>query len=339
MLKRRLQIGSVEFHIADFLNYHFLYLVAVLLILFRTFFNRLICTGQSFLHRALWLDGLLLALVTDLSWLLLAVLRVTVLLGLLGTSLHLKLADFFWLEMTVLFFHGEGEDIRELLAIPMNISLAYFHLDLSRNVVAILLGFPCADNLLLSIPIRLRGLLAPTVELDSVGAGYIIYDFLLHVTVGRLDITALIIILRGGVYLVCGVTDAILAREASLYLVCFFKSFVVNGFHKIANQFIYVEANTFDVGFDDASAIFEELGLTNLLILGPASLLLVWLALILKYNLLNLVTVWISIYSITIDIGLSDIRIVFLSGRRRRILLRNYWRSTKDTKSKTAKDD
>merc|ERR1711942_628973 len=100
--------------------------------------------------------------------------------------------------MAVLFFYREGEDIRELLAIPMNVSLAYFHLDLSRNVVAILLGFPCADNFLLSITIILRGLLAPTVELHCVGAGYIVDNFLLHVTVRRLNITALVIVLGGG---------------------------------------------------------------------------------------------------------------------------------------------
>merc|ERR1719300_1681480 len=175
----------------------------------------------------------------------------------------------------------------------MHIGLTYFHLNLSRDVVAILLRFPCADNLLLSISIRLRGLLAPTVELHSVSAGDIVYDLLLHVAIRRLDITALIVILRGGVYLVCGVTDAILAREASLYLVCFLKSFVVNGFNKIANQFINIEANTLDVGFYDASAIFKELGLTNLLVLGPASLLLIWLALIFKHNLINLMAVWI----------------------------------------------
>jgi len=327
----KLQVGNVKLHITDLFNYHSLDLVAVLLILFSTLFNWLVCTGQSLLHHALWLDRLLLALVTDLSRLLLAVLRVAVLLSFLGTSLHLKFAYFLWLEVAILFFHREGEEVGELLAIPMNISLAYFHLNLSGNVVAVLLWFPCADNLLLSISIILCGLLAPTVELNSVGAGDIIDDLLLHVAVRSLDITALVIVLRGGVYLVRGVTDAILAREASLYLVGFFKSFVVNGFYKIANQFINIEANTFDVGFDDAGAVFEELGLTNLLVLGPASLLLVWLTLILKHHLFNLMTVWILIHSIASNIGLSDIGIIFLSGRRRRVLLRNCWRSTKDT--------
>merc|ERR1719167_26139 len=326
-----LQIVTVELQITDLLNYHSLDLMAVLLILLSTLFDWLISTGQSLLHGALWLDRLLLALVTDFSGLLLAIFGVAVLLSFLGPSLHLKFADFLRLEMTVLFFHRKWEDIREFLTIPMHVGLTYFHLNLSRDVIAILLGFPCADNLLLSIPIRLRGLLAPTVELDSVGAGDIIYDLLLHVAIRRLDITALIVILRGGVYLVCGVTDAILTREASLYLVCFLKSFVVDGFHKIANQFINIEANALDVSFDDASAIFKELRLTNLLVLGPASLLLVWLALILKHNLFNFMTVWILVNSITSNIGLSNIRIVFLSGRRCRVLLRNCWRSTKNT--------
>merc|ERR1719167_1925906 len=317
-----LQIVTVELQITDLLNYHSLGFVAVLLILLRALFNWLIGTGQSLLHRALWLNRLFLALVTDLPGLLLAVFGVAILLSFLGASLHLKFADFLRLEVTVLFLHREWEDIGELLTIPMHVGLTYFHLNLSRDVVAILLRFPCADNLLLSIPIRLRGLLAPTVELDSVSAGDIIYDLLLHVAIRRLNITALIIILGGGVYLVCGVTDAILTREASLYLVCFLKS---------ANQFINIEANTLDVGFYDASAIFKELGLTNLLVLGPASLLLVWLALILKHNPFNLMTVWILVNSITSNIGLSNIRIVFLSGRRCRVLLRNCWRSTKNT--------
>merc|ERR1719334_2342040 len=223
-----LQIGGVELHIADLLNYHSLDLVAVLFIFFRTLFDWLISTRQSLLHGALWLDGLLLALVTNLSGLFLAVFRVAVLLRFLGASLHLKLAYLLWLEVTVLFFHGEGKNIRKLLAVPVDVSLAYLNLDLSGNVVAILLGFPSADNLLLSITIILRGLLTPTVELHCVGAGYIVNDLLLHVTVRRLDIAALIIVLGSGVYFVGSITDTILPCETSLNLVSFFKRFVVN---------------------------------------------------------------------------------------------------------------
>jgi len=329
MLKSKLQIGSVEFHIADLLNYHSLDLVAVLLILFRTLFDGLICAGQSLLHHALWLNGLLLALVTYLPGLLLAVLRVAILLCFLRASLHFKFADFLRLEMAVLFFHREGEDVRELLAIPVNIGLANFHLDLSGNVVAILLWFPCADNFLLSISIRLGGLLAPTVELHCVSAGDIIDNLFLHVAVRRFDIAALVIVLGGGVYLVGSVTDAILACEASLDLVRFLESFVMNSFDQIANQFINIKANTLNISFDDASTILEKLGLTNLLVLGPTSLLFVRLALILKHYLFNLVTVRILIHSITSDISLSNIRVIFLYGRRRWIFLRNFWRCTK----------
>merc|ERR1719167_795086 len=281
---------------------------------------------MPFLHRALWLYRHLFALVTDLSWLLLAVLRVTVLLCLLGTSFHFKLAYLLWLEVTVLFFHREGEGVGKLLTIPVNIGLAYFHLDLSGYVIAILLWFPCADNLFLSISIRLRGLLASTVELDSIGAGYIVNDLLLHVAVWRLDITALVIVLGGGVNLVSSVTDTIFASEASLNLVSFFERFVMNSFHKIANQFINIEANTFNVGFDDSSAILKELWLTNFLVLGPASLFLVRLTLIFEHYLFNFVTVGILVHSITSNIRLSDIWIVLLSGRRRRIFLRNFRR-------------
>ena len=111
----------------------------------------------------------------------------------------------------------------------------------------------------------MHGLLAFTVEFNRVCAGDIIDDLLLHVAVGRLHITALVIVFGGGVYLVGSVTDAIFASEASLHLISFFERFVVNSFHKITNQFIYIKANAFDVGYDNSCAILEELGLTNLL--------------------------------------------------------------------------
>ena len=87
-------------------------------------------TLKTLLHVAHRLEGLLLTLVTDLPGLLLAVLGVAVLLGLLGASLHFKLAYLLRLEVAVLFLHGEGEDIGELLTVPVHISLAHFHLDL-----------------------------------------------------------------------------------------------------------------------------------------------------------------------------------------------------------------
>ena len=107
--------------------------MAVLLVLVPAGLFWLVGTDQSLLFLTHRLNGLLLALITDLPGLLLAVLGVAVLLGFLGTSLHFKLADFLGLKMTVLFLHREGEDVGELLTIPVNISLASFHLDLHRN--------------------------------------------------------------------------------------------------------------------------------------------------------------------------------------------------------------
>merc|ERR1719342_1636338 len=59
----------------------------------------------------------------------------------------------------------------------------------------------------------------------------------------------------------------------------------------MAHQFINVEAYSFDVGFYDACAVLEELRLTDFFVLSPACLLRVRLALILKHNLFNFVTV------------------------------------------------
>ena len=128
--KMKLQVRGIELHIADFLQHHLLHLVAVLLILLPALLLGIVGALKALLHVAQRLEGLLLALVTDLPGLLLAVLGVAVLLGLLGASLHFKLAYLLRLEVAVLFLHGEGEDIGELLAVPVHISLAHFHLDL-----------------------------------------------------------------------------------------------------------------------------------------------------------------------------------------------------------------
>ena len=77
-------------------------------------------------------------------------------------------------------------------------------------------------NLLLSIAVVLSGLDTPAVKLNSVGAGDIIDGFLFHIAVGCFNITALVVILSGGVNLVGGVTDSVLASEALLDLVGFF---------------------------------------------------------------------------------------------------------------------
>ena len=104
--------------------------MAVLLVLLPAALLWLISADQSLLHITDRLDGLLLALVTDLPGLLLAVLGVAVLLGLLGASLLLQLADLLWLKVAVLLLHREGEDVGEFLAISVNISLAHLYLDL-----------------------------------------------------------------------------------------------------------------------------------------------------------------------------------------------------------------
>ena len=93
---------------------------------------RLVGADQPLLGVAQGLDGFLLALITNLPGLLLADLGVAVLLGLLRTSLHLKLADLLWLEMTILFLNWEGEDVGELLAVPMHVSLTDLDLDLNK---------------------------------------------------------------------------------------------------------------------------------------------------------------------------------------------------------------
>ena len=128
-----LQVASIKLHVTNFLKHDLLHLMAILLVLLLAGLLWLVGTNQPLLFLAHRLDGLLLALVTNLPGLLLAVLGVAVLLGFLGTSLHFKLADLLRLEMTVLFLYREGEDIGELFTIPVHISLASFHLNLNMN--------------------------------------------------------------------------------------------------------------------------------------------------------------------------------------------------------------
>merc|ERR1712119_48202 len=92
-----------------------------------------VLAGEPLLHVAQRLDGLFLTLVADLPGLLLAVLSVAVLLCFLGTSLHLQLADLLWLKVAILLLDWEGEDVGELLAVPVDIGLAHLNLDLSGN--------------------------------------------------------------------------------------------------------------------------------------------------------------------------------------------------------------
>merc|ERR1719504_633978 len=277
-----LQILCIELHVANLLDHHLLHLVAVLLGLLPAALHGLVTALQALLDVTERLDRLLLALVTDLPGLLLAVLGVAVLLGLLGASLLLQLADLLGLEVAVLLLYREGEDIGELLAISVDISLAHLYLYLSRDVVAILLGSPCTDNLLLPIAIVLGGHLPLAVELHGIGAGHIVDDLFLHVAVRCLHVAALVVILGGGVDLVGGVADPVLPCEAPLDLVGLLQGLVVDGLHQVAHQLIHVEADSLHVGLDDPCAVLEHLPLAVLLVLGPASLLSVRLALVLE---------------------------------------------------------
>lgn len=81
-----------------FLKNKFFHLLAVLLLLVSTSFLGLVGANQP-------------VLVTDLSGLLLAVLGLSILLGLLGTSFHLHLVDLLRFGMAILLFNGEREGI------------------------------------------------------------------------------------------------------------------------------------------------------------------------------------------------------------------------------------
>merc|ERR1711875_125977 len=209
----KLQVPGVEFHITNFLKNNLFNLVAVLLVLIPASLLRLVGADQPVLHNTYWLQRLLLALVTDLPGLLLAVLSVAVLLSLLRASLHLQLADLLRLEVAVLLLHWIGEDVGEFLAIPMDVSLANLNLDLSWDVVTILSRFPAADHTLGSIAIVLGGLVPLTVELHGVSAGNVVDYLLLHVAIRGLHISALIVVLGSHVDLVRGVAHPVLASE------------------------------------------------------------------------------------------------------------------------------
>merc|ERR1711982_185870 len=196
------QIPGIEFHITNFLKNNLLHLVAVLFVLILASLLRLVGADQPVLHNTHWLQRLLFALVTDLPGLLLAVLGVAVLLGLLRESLHLQLTDLLRLEVTVLLLNWEGEDVGELLAVPVYVSLADLDLDLSGDVVAILGWFPVTHNTLGSVSVVLGALVPLAVEFNRVCAGYIINNLFLHVAVRSLHVGALVIILGRHVDLV-----------------------------------------------------------------------------------------------------------------------------------------
>merc|ERR1711875_44573 len=222
-----LQIRSIELHIAFFYQLDPLHLVAVLLVLVSALFLGRIHTLQPLLHLAYRPKRLLLALVANLPRLLLAVLGIAVLLSLLRASLHLELADFLRFEMTVLLFDREGKDVGELLTVPVHVSFADLHLDLSWDVVAVLGRFSCTDNALWTIAVILGALVPLTIEFDRVGTGDIVDDLLFHEAVRCLDICTLVIILCSHVDLVGGIANSVLASKASLDLISFLQGLVV----------------------------------------------------------------------------------------------------------------
>merc|ERR1711942_40903 len=300
-----LQVPGVEFHVTNFLKNNLLHLMAVLLVLIPASFLRLVGADQPVLHHTNWLQGLLLALVTDLPGLLLAVLGVAVLLGLLRASLHLQLTDLLGLKVAVLLLHWEGEDVGELLAVPVHVSLTNLNLDLSWDVVTTLGRFSAADHTLGSIAIVLGGLVPLTIELHGVGASNVIDDLFLHIAIRSLDIGALAVILCSHVDLVRGVAHPVLASEASLHLVSLLKGLVVDRLNQVADQLVHIEADTLNVGFNNTSAVVEVLGHTRLLILSVACPLDVWLTLVLEHHLLDHVTVGVLVDTIAPHIGLS----------------------------------
>merc|ERR1719504_580847 len=321
--KSFLQVLGVKLHVANLLDDHLLHLVAVLLGLLLAALHRRVAADQPLLHVTHGLDGLLLALVTDLPGLLLAVLGVAVLLGLLRASLLLQLADLLGLEVAVLLRHWEGEDVGELLTISVDIGLTHLHLDLSWDVIAVLLGCPRTHNLLLAITIILGALLPLAVELHSVGAGHIVDYLLLHIAVRGLHVAALEVILGGCVYLIGGVAHTVLPCEAPLHLVGLLQGLVVDGLDQVTDQLIHIEANTFHVGLDHPSTVLVLLGHAMLLILGPAGLLCVGLTLGLEHHLLHLVAVGVLVDTIPPYVGLTNVRVVILDRSWGRILL---WR-------------
>merc|ERR1719481_1067560 len=337
LLFHNLQIWSIELHIAFFYQLNPLHLVTVLLVLVSALFLGRIYTLQPLLHLAYRPKRLLLALITDLPRLLLAVLGIAVLLGLLRASLHLELADFLGFEMTVLLFNREGKDVGELLTVPVHVSFANLHLDLSWDIIAVLGWFSCTDNALRTIAIILGALVPLTIEFDRVSTGYIVDDLFLHVAVGCLDISTLVIILCSHVDLVGGVANSIFAREASLDLISFFQSFVVNSFDQIAHQLVYIEADTLDISLDNTRTIIVRHGLTVLDVLCPTCCLNIRLALVLEDHFLDHMAVRILVDTIPSYVSLSYVWVILLSRSRGWILRwrrkREHLANTKQEKS------
>merc|ERR1719187_816171 len=322
-----LQIPRIKFHITYFLKLNLFDLMAILLVHVIAGLHRLVGADQPLLGVAQRLDGLLLALVTDLPGLLLAIIGVAVLLSLLWAGLHFKLADFLRLKVAVLLLYRGGEDVGEFLAVPVNIRLANLDLNLTGDVVAALCWLPCTYNTFWSVTIILSALISLAVELYRICTGHVVDDLFFHVAVRGFNICALVVILGGHVDLVGGVAHSVLPRETSLDLVGLLQCLVMDSLNKIADKLIYVETNTFDLGLDNSSTIVEEPRHTSFLVLGVAGPLCVRLTLVLEHHLLHHMAVGVLVDTVAPHIGLSYVRIILLSRSRCWVYRRLRWGS------------
>merc|ERR1711942_550755 len=168
------------------------------------------------------------------------------------------------------------------------------------------------DDALRAIAIILGALVPLAVKLHGVCTGHIVDDLLLHVAIRGLDIGALVIVFSGHVDFVRSITDSVLASEAPLDLVSFFQGLIVNSLDKVTHQLVNIEANTLDVCLDNSGAVLIHCRLAFFLVLCPAGLLSVWLALVLEDNFLHHVAIRILVDPIPTYVGLANIRMVFL---------------------------
>merc|ERR1711875_150734 len=193
-------------------------------------------------------------------------------------------------------------------------------MDLSGDVVTILSWLSVANNSLRTVAIILGALVPLAIELHGVCAGDIVDHLLFHEAIRSLHVSALVVILGGHVYLVCGVAHPVLTSEAPLHLVCLLQCLVMNSLDQVTYQLVHVETDSLDIGFNNSGAIPEGLGCTGFLILGVASPLCVGLALVLEYHLLNHVAVGVLVDTVPPNIRLSNIRMIGLGWSRSWIL-------------------
>ena len=111
--------------------------MTVLLVFFRALLFGDVCASQALLEITYWLKPLGFALIADFPRLLLTILGVAIFLSFLRTSLHFQFADLFGFKVTILLLDWEGMGIRKFLAIPVDISLAHFNLDLKLDACII----------------------------------------------------------------------------------------------------------------------------------------------------------------------------------------------------------